>query len=451
MQSLIRRRRGSPHALLALATLAIAAGCNPDDPLPTAPRIAPAGSPKTAVIGASVIEFPGIDGCCPDRIVSRDINDAGQVVGRASDRFANYRAFLWSATEGMKDLGTLGGPNAEANAINEAGQVVGTSEVASGRWHAFLWTPGRGMRDLGTIGDAGSIARGINDHGEVVGAAYTQVGSSFESIALKWNSDGTMVQLGTLGGRITDAAAINDAGQVTGTGVTLAGEGHVFLWTAERGIQDLGGFPGEATDATSINEHGQIVGFAVVQPYGRPFIWEAGQGFRKLSTLGGPDVASGKDINDAGQVVGSFPTSGGGHGYVWSLASGTDDLYAIAGMTEASAINNRGQVVGKNLVATLQFAVPNRAPVPSAGGPYAGQKKKPVVFDGTGSRDPDGDALTYAWDFGDGSPLGGGATPVHEYGEWGTYTVTLTVSDPAGLSATSTTTATIAPPGHLKK
>ena len=128
-----------------------------------------------------------------------------------------------------------------------------------------------------------------------------------------------------------------------------------------------------------------------------------------------------------------------------------EDLYPVTGITIATAINNHGQVVGGNRVASLQFERPNRAPVASAGGPYTGHKKKPVTFDGIGSSDPDGDAFTYSWNFGDDSPLGTGANPVHEYEAWGTYTVTLTVTDAAGLSSTSTTTAAIAPPGQLKE
>lgn len=55
-----------------------------------------------------------------------------------------------------------------------------------------------------------------------------------------------------------------------------------------------------------------------------------------------------------------------------------------------------------------------------------------VLFDGSGSRDPDGDVLKYAWDFGDGT-AGDGMHPVHVYEDAGTYPVTLTVRDDSGL------------------
>ena len=57
-----------------------------------------------------------------------------------------------------------------------------------------------------------------------------------------------------------------------------------------------------------------------------------------------------------------------------------------------------------------------------------------MQLDGTGSTDPDGDALTYAWDFGDGS-TGSGVAPVHTYTADGRYTAALRVTDPSGASA----------------
>ena len=51
-------------------------------------------------------------------------------------------------------------------------------------------------------------------------------------------------------------------------------------------------------------------------------------------------------------------------------------------------------------------------------------------FDGSTSSDPEGGALTYAWDFGDGLS-GSGVSPQHTYTAAGVYPVTLTVTDPA--------------------
>lgn len=56
---------------------------------------------------------------------------------------------------------------------------------------------------------------------------------------------------------------------------------------------------------------------------------------------------------------------------------------------------------------------------------------KPVEFDASGSSDPDGDALAFRWDFGDGEK-GEGTTVSHLYKSVGTFTVVLNVSDGKG-------------------
>ena len=53
-------------------------------------------------------------------------------------------------------------------------------------------------------------------------------------------------------------------------------------------------------------------------------------------------------------------------------------------------------------------------------------------FNGGASSDPDNDALTYEWSFGDGSPNASGVTTTHTYTSVGNYTATLTVRDGRG-------------------
>ena len=75
--------------------------------------------------------------------------------------------------------------------------------------------------------------------------------------------------------------------------------------------------------------------------------------------------------------------------------------------------------------------------------PDSGTAPLQVTADASGSTDPDPTPIdTYAFNFGDGTPVVGpqtGATAGHTYQAAGTYTVTVTVTDTAGLVATAST------------
>lgn len=80
----------------------------------------------------------------------------------------------------------------------------------------------------------------------------------------------------------------------------------------------------------------------------------------------------------------------------------------------------------------------NRAPSAAiAASPRFGAAPLTVSFDSAGSSDPDGDTLSFDWDFGDGSQHATTPAATHQYA-LGTYTATLRVSDGKGGSATAT-------------
>jgi len=116
-----------------------------------------------------------------------------------------------------------------------------------------------------------------------------------------------------------------------------------------------------------------------------------------------------------------------------------------------NSVNNDGGVGGDGVTTTslvVTIAAPvNQDPIAVIAGPIAGVPLQGVVFDGTGSSDPDGSIVSYRWDFGDGSAsvdFGVASAQLqHSYPVAGSYTVTLTVTDDQGATTTTSTTATI--------
>lgn len=89
--------------------------------------------------------------------------------------------------------------------------------------------------------------------------------------------------------------------------------------------------------------------------------------------------------------------------------------------------------LGEYTVSGTIVAATGNPPVATASAtPAAGTVPLPVNFSSAGSYDPDGDAISYDWDFGDGTAHSAEANPSHTYATAGSFTATLSVTDANG-------------------
>ena len=89
----------------------------------------------------------------------------------------------------------------------------------------------------------------------------------------------------------------------------------------------------------------------------------------------------------------------------------------------------------------IRYLPGNKPPqVFASAAPLDGKAPLRVKFSSEGTNDIEGDAMTFEWDFGDGSPLSSELVPEHIYAAVGSYTATLTVRDSQGASGSAALT-----------
>ena len=172
--------------------------------------------------------------------VAYEINPRGQIVGWSSlePGFSNPHAFVWERGV-MRDLGPLDDESVPAD-INARGEIVGFIGL---RGLPVLWDS-EGIHELGTLGGADGEARAINERGDIAGyAAVTGHTCTFNGCHAFFWSRGTMYDLGIVGAdggieyptdpferRTSYAYQLNEAGHVLGWS---DGAGAV-VWTVKR-------------------------------------------------------------------------------------------------------------------------------------------------------------------------------------------------------------------------
>lgn len=154
--------------------------------------------------------------------------------------------------------------------------------------------------------------------------------------------------------------------------------------------------------------------------------------------------------NDSGQLIDEAAWEGGASSGVpagWGSASNPtaptgSSIYRIDVNTDGDTFADWSVASGNGNPQTQPSA--NTPPIAAANGTYSGTEGQSISFSSTGSSDPDGNIVSYLWDFGDGN-TSTQANPSHIYNSSGSYTVALTVTDNDGATNTDQTTATVDP------
>jgi probable HAF family extracellular repeat protein len=247
------------------------------------------------------------------------------------------RAVMWTKAGEIIDLGTLGGNESFSNDVNDLGQVVGMaanavvdpfSFIGATQGRAFLWENGA-MRDLKTLGGPDAFALYINHRGQVAGISYTDSTANQNTGVptihpFLWEN-GRMSDLGSLGGLgapgdftvgfSVEVNSLNARGEVVGTS-PLAGDQtyHAVLWNGS--LLDLGTLGGNNSRGWWVSDSGLVVGNADVSPqstYHHAFLWKDGV-MTDLRTLGSCFNSTAFAVNSSGQAVGDTGDCPGGNG-----------------------------------------------------------------------------------------------------------------------------------------
>jgi large repetitive protein len=157
--------------------------------------------------------------------------------------------------------------------------------------------------------------------------------------------------------------------------------------------------------------------------------------------------ATGSDDGPADQLEYRWDFGDGGSG---SFDEDPDHTYTSPGTYTAKVtVTDAGGRTGTDEVQVTVTDPPGNKPpvVEAAALPRSGNAPLNVLFTAEGS-DPDGDDLTYAWDYGDGG-AGSGWKASHTYTAGGAYTAKVTVTDEGGMTASATVPITVGnPPGN---
>jgi probable HAF family extracellular repeat protein len=211
-----------------------------------------------------------------------DVSANGSAVVGGTLYFGGVRAFRWTPTGGIVNLGTLVGGNwSEALGVSADGSiVVGRARDSSGKLRAFRWTQQDGMRNLGAaIGNEAfdqSEAVGISPDGNViVGIAYNDRNEAVGFRNILQSGRRVNISLGDPPAGFTGVyprRTNEDGSIIVGSMRKSNGTNRAMRWTQAGGLEDL-----NVTYASLLGQGEYLAGASDITPDGRYIV---GTGFK---------------------------------------------------------------------------------------------------------------------------------------------------------------------------
>ena len=359
------------------------------------------------------------------RSVSTRVSNNGSVVVGVAGTASGAEAMRWTAIDGMQGLGDLPGGlyDSWARGVSSDGHViVGWGHSKKGK-EAFRWTKADGMQALGDLpgGVHESVAHGVSDDGNVIVGYGKNIS---DTVAVRWLGN-TIEPLdnGSSGLTNTRASVVSSNGAVI-VGTSNSG---VFVWDKDNGMRllkdillneygiNLGNWNLFAVedispDGTTIvgyglNKSGRMEGYiAKIDPVNTPPVANAGVDQTVL-----PDTAVTLDGSNSTDPDGDFMLK-----YHWTISYKPQGSAAV--LSNPDIVNpvlvtdkvgdyvidlvvsdsfNADSTVDSVIISTV-----NSQPVANAGDDQSViLGGSAIELNGSGSQDPDGDAITYKWRF----------------------------------------------------
>ena len=343
------------------------------------------------------------------------------------------------STGGSTSNGSSGATSGDGSGSSTGN--TGSASGATGSSTGGSSTSGNGST-TGATGGSGSSTDAAGGPGSSTGGAGSSTGSSGSSTGGAGSSTGS-------GGSSTGGAGSSTGGSGSSTGGSGSSTGGSGSSTGGSGSSTGGSGSSTGGSGSSTGGSGSSTGGSGSSTGGSGS--STGGSGSSTGGSGSSTGGSGSSTGGSGSSTGGSGSSTGGSG---SSTGGSGSSTGGSGSSTGGTTSNEPAWSNQNTLGSVDpGTVDTTGPVTTANIQVMepnGMATHTVHFNGLGSVFASGDALDarYTWDYGDtGSRFNTttGWIGAHTFDTPGQYTVTLTVTDKSGNSATASTTVNIAP------